>query len=156
MPNLRDLLDARYQAVGVESYRMAGTRAVIAVVMTLLAGFGVSWSIAGAWAAAVLISEGWGILVTRAMTKGSGRRIDALELLLGLQPRHPGVDRLWPDSLDRPHPGLRDRCGRLLVRTAALRPELQHQVAAGRHAGRRPLAGRALAHSAAHPALPRR
>ena len=70
MPNLRDLLDARYQAVGVESYRMAGTRAVIAVVMTLLAGFGVSWSIAGAWAAAVLISEGWGILVTRAMTKG--------------------------------------------------------------------------------------
>ena len=67
MPKLRALLDARYQAVGVESYRMAPTRAAIAVALTLLAGFGVGWPIAIVWAAALLVFEGWGVIVTRSM-----------------------------------------------------------------------------------------
>jgi signal transduction histidine kinase len=70
MPKLRALLDARYQAVGVESYRMAPTRAAIAVALTLLAGFGVGWPLASAWAAALLIFEGASVLVTRRMSKG--------------------------------------------------------------------------------------
>jgi signal transduction histidine kinase/AmiR/NasT family two-component response regulator len=70
MINLRLWLDARYQAVGAESYRMAPTRAVIAVVLTLLAGFAVSWPLAAAWAASIAVFESWGLTATRRMARG--------------------------------------------------------------------------------------
>ena len=70
MTNLRVWLDARYQAVGAESYRMAPMRGVIAVVLPLLAGVAVSWPLAAAWAALIVVGEGWALTVTRRMTGG--------------------------------------------------------------------------------------
>ncbi|HEX3916422.1 MAG TPA: ATP-binding protein [Caulobacteraceae bacterium] len=70
MTRLRDLLDARYVAVGVESYRMAPTRFVIAVVLMLLAGFAVSWTLALAWAGALIVFEGWALVLTSDINRG--------------------------------------------------------------------------------------
>ncbi|HLI65098.1 MAG TPA: ATP-binding protein [Caulobacteraceae bacterium] len=70
MPRLSALLDARYQAVGAENFRMAPTRAFIAVALTVLAGFGVGWGIALPWGAAVLLIDGLSSLICRPMGKG--------------------------------------------------------------------------------------
>ncbi len=58
------LLDARYQAVGADSFRMAPTRAFVAIALTLLAGFGVGWPLALLWVALLFAVEGPGFLLT--------------------------------------------------------------------------------------------
>ncbi|HLK24708.1 MAG TPA: ATP-binding protein [Caulobacteraceae bacterium] len=64
---LRSLLDGRFQAAAVESYRMAPMRAAIAVALAALAGFGVGWTSALAWLAAVAATEVAAFFVTRPM-----------------------------------------------------------------------------------------
>jgi signal transduction histidine kinase/CheY-like chemotaxis protein len=73
----RHWLDARYQSTGAESYRMAATRGLIAVALTALAGFAVSWTLALVWFAALSAGEAWAIVLTRPMGKGpvSARRL---------------------------------------------------------------------------------
>jgi signal transduction histidine kinase/CheY-like chemotaxis protein len=70
MQPLRVLLDARFAAVGAESYRMAPTRAAIAVALGLVAGCAVGWPITGAWAAFLVICESWSVLATRPIAMG--------------------------------------------------------------------------------------
>jgi signal transduction histidine kinase len=70
MPTLGALLDARYQSVGREAYRMTPARSLIAAVLTALAGLAVGWPQALAWGGAVFLSEAWTFLSTRPMAKG--------------------------------------------------------------------------------------
>src|SRR5580700_10813196 len=70
---LRALLDPRYQAAGVESYRMAPMRAFIALALAALAGFGVGWAPALIWLAAVVSTETVAFFITRPMAKGRVR-----------------------------------------------------------------------------------
>ncbi|HXQ11294.1 MAG TPA: ATP-binding protein [Caulobacteraceae bacterium] len=74
---LRALLDARYQAGGVESYRMAPMRGVIALALAALAGFGVAWTPALLWLATVSVTEAIAFVITRRLTRGpaSERRL---------------------------------------------------------------------------------
>src|ERR1700759_3134774 len=63
-------LDARYQAVGADNYRMAPTRFVVAVALTALAAVRVGWKPAALWAGVLLAFETWSVLVSRPMAKG--------------------------------------------------------------------------------------
>ncbi len=67
---LRALLDARFQACGVESYRMVPMRGFIALALAALAGFGVAWPAALLWLAAVLSTEAFSFVITRRLTRG--------------------------------------------------------------------------------------
>jgi signal transduction histidine kinase/ActR/RegA family two-component response regulator len=78
MPKLGALLDARYQAVGMEACRMTPTRAMIAAALTALAGLGVGWVQALAWGGAVMVSEAWTFLSTRRMAGGPPSRASLL------------------------------------------------------------------------------
>jgi two-component system, sensor histidine kinase len=65
----RALLDDRFDAVGVEAYRMAPSRAAIAVALTLTAGFSVDWTQALAWSAVLAVTEVWSLLATAPMAR---------------------------------------------------------------------------------------
>jgi signal transduction histidine kinase/CheY-like chemotaxis protein len=69
MFELRALLDARFQAVGAENYRMAPTRAAIAVALAVVVGVGVSWALAAIWLAATAASEIWSFFATRHVAR---------------------------------------------------------------------------------------
>jgi signal transduction histidine kinase/AmiR/NasT family two-component response regulator len=69
MKSLRVWLDARYQAVGAESYRMAPMRAGIALVLAAIAGAAVSWTLAAAWLGALAVFEGFVLVLTQPMGK---------------------------------------------------------------------------------------
>jgi signal transduction histidine kinase/ActR/RegA family two-component response regulator len=69
MPRLRELMDARYAAAGAETFRMAPMRLAILAGLMVIAGLGVGWTPAMAWALAPLISEAILWPVTRRMSR---------------------------------------------------------------------------------------
>jgi signal transduction histidine kinase/ActR/RegA family two-component response regulator len=71
MPRLRELMDARYAAAGAETFRMAPMRLAILAGLMVIAGLGVGWTPAMAWALAPLVSEAILWPVTRRMARGT-------------------------------------------------------------------------------------
>ena len=71
MAQLLDLLDARYQEVGVENHRMAPMRLVIALALTSLAAIAVDLRLAVLWFALVLAGELLTLVVTRPLLRGA-------------------------------------------------------------------------------------
>jgi signal transduction histidine kinase len=71
MPRLRDLMDARYVAVGADGFRMAPMRLAILAGLMVIAGLGVGWTPAMAWALLPLASEAVIWPATRRMANGT-------------------------------------------------------------------------------------
>ena len=67
--NLNGVLDDRFEAVGAEAFRVAPARAGFVAILTSIIGFGVSWTVALAWAGALLVVEAWTWVVTARMGK---------------------------------------------------------------------------------------
>jgi signal transduction histidine kinase len=71
MPRLRDLMDARYIAVGADSFRMAPMRLTILAGLVVIAGLGVGWTPAMAWGLFPLSSEAFLWPINRRMARGT-------------------------------------------------------------------------------------
>jgi signal transduction histidine kinase len=76
MPRLRDLMDARYVAVGADSFRMAPMRLAILAGLMAIAGLGVGWTPAMAWALGPLASEAVLWPISRRMARGTHTQRD--------------------------------------------------------------------------------
>jgi len=71
MPRLRDLMDARYVAVGADSFRMAPMRLGILAGLVVIAGLGGGWIPALAWGCFPLLSEAILWPISRRMARGT-------------------------------------------------------------------------------------
>jgi signal transduction histidine kinase len=71
MPRLRDLMDARYVAVGADGFRMAPMRLTILAGLVVIAGLGVGWTPAMAWGLFPLASEAFLWPINRRMARGT-------------------------------------------------------------------------------------
>ncbi|MGZ3347283.1 MAG: ATP-binding protein [Caulobacteraceae bacterium] len=76
MQRLGALLDARYVAVGAESFRMAPVRLVIMAFLIVIAGMGVGWTWPLGWGALALTSEAVMFPITRRLSRGAFSRSD--------------------------------------------------------------------------------
>src|SRR5512141_783192 len=86
------ILDARYAAVGAQSYRMAPLRLGTAVAATVLSGAAAGWDKALAWAAALLVFETWGLIASRPLEK---RPPGSRAALLSFFWANTGMSLLW-------------------------------------------------------------